>query len=331
MLSGRESLAGRHAIVAGGAGFIGSNLCARLLDLGMHVTCIDNMITGRERNLRALIGQPNFALVRHDLIDPPPPVVRPDAIFHLASPASPPGYQRFPIETLRVNSEGTLHLLRLADEQGARFLYASTSEAYGDPLEHPQRESYRGNVSPTGPRSMYDESKRYGEALTMAFSRTRSVNARIVRIFNTYGPGSDPADGRVVPNLITQALTGKPMTIYGNGLQTRSLCYVSDLVEGLIDAMASDDAAGDVVNLGNPEEHTILEFAQVIASLTDRELEVEYCEPAVGDDPQRRQPDITRATTLLGWTPKVGLREGLAKTIEYFRAEIRVPVLAGSV
>jgi nucleoside-diphosphate-sugar epimerase len=274
------------------------------------------------------MGRRDFAFVQHDLVDGPGPVSRPDAIFHLASPASPPGYQRFPIETLRVNSEGTLHLLRLAAESGARFLYASTSEAYGDPLEHPQRESYRGNVSSTGPRSMYDEAKRYGEALTMAFSRTHSVNARIVRIFNTYGPGSDPADGRVVPNLITQALTGQPLTIYGNGLQTRSLCYVSDLVEGLIDAMVSDSVAGEVVNLGNPEEHTILEFAEVIARLTREQLVVEYREPAVGDDPQRRRPDITRAVTLLGWTPKVGLAEGLAKTIDYFRDEIGVATRA---
>jgi nucleoside-diphosphate-sugar epimerase len=244
-----------------------------------------------------------------------------DVVFHLASPASPPGYQQFPIETMRVNSEGTRHLLDAASAWGASFLYASTSEAYGDPLEHPQREEYRGNVSTTGPRSMYDEAKRYGEALTMAYLRARGVDARIVRIFNTYGPRSDPEDGRLVPNFVTQALRGEPLTVYDTGEQTRSLCYVSDLVEGLTRAMYSDRARGQVINLGNPEEHTILEYAQIIARLSGAAGTVRFTTQAVGDDPKRRRPDITKARELLGWEPVVPLEEGLAATIAWFRNE----------
>ncbi|MGE5594437.1 MAG: UDP-glucuronic acid decarboxylase family protein [Hyphomicrobiales bacterium] len=311
-------------LVAGGAGFIGSHLCERLLDAGHSVVCIDNFLTGRRSNVAALRARPGFELVEHDLIEPLPALGESEAIYHLASPASPPGYQVYPVETLRVNSEGTRHLLELAAERRVPFLYASTSEAYGDPLEHPQRETYRGNVSSTGPRSMYDEAKRFGEAMTMAFVRSRGVDGRIVRIFNTYGPNSDPADGRLVPNFITQALRGAPMTVYADGSQTRSLCYVSDLVDGLLTVMASESTRGEVTNLGNPEEHTVLEFARIIRELAESDSEIVFTEPAVGDDPQRRQPDITRARAL-GWEPRVGLRDGLARTIEYFRRELGIP------
>ena len=311
-----------RVLVAGGAGFIGSHLCAWLLADGHEVVALDNFVTGRRVNLRAIEGCKRFELVEHDLVEGCPVAGAIDRVFHLASPASPPGYQRHPIATMRVNSEGTRHLLDLAAEAGARFLYASTSEAYGDPLEHPQREEYRGNVSSTGPRSMYDEAKRYGEALTMAYVRSECVDGRIVRIFNTYGPNSDPADGRLVPNFITQALRNAPMTFYADGQQTRSLCYVSDLVEGLIRAMECCAAEGEVVNLGNPEEHTILEFAATIRRLSGSTSALVHTEPAVGDDPQRRRPDIAKARKLLGWEPRVGLEDGMRETIAYFRREL---------
>ena len=309
-------------VVAGGAGFIGSHLCERLLHEGHEVLCIDNLVTGRRTNIEPFLDAPSFTFIEHDIIEALPPLPPVERVYHLASPASPPGYKRHPIETLRVNSEGSRHLLELAARDGARFLYASTSEAYGDPLEHPQREEYRGNVSSTGPRSMYDEGKRYGEALTMAYARSRDVAARIVRIFNTYGPRSDPLDGRVVPNFITQALRGEPITVYGDGSHTRSLCYVSDLVEGLVRTMECENATGEVINLGNPEEHTILEYAKLIRELTGSSSELVFTEPAVGDDPQRRRPSIDKAHALLGWEPQVGLREGLARTIAYFREEL---------
>jgi len=310
-------------LVAGGAGFIGSNLCQRLLADGHQVICIDNLVTGRPANIEHLVNSPAFAFFENDIIAELPPLPTVDRIYHLASPASPPGYQRYPIETLRVNSEGTGQLLELARKSGARFLFASTSEVYGDPLEHPQREDYRGNVSSTGPRSMYDEAKRYGEALTMAHAGAHSIDIRIVRLFNTYGPCSDPLDGRVVPNFITQALLGAPITVYGDGTQTRSLCFVSDVVEGLVRTMECEDANGQVINLGSPEEHTILEYTEIIRSLTNSSSSIVFTEPAVGDDPQRRRPDITKARQLLGWEPQVPLRDGLAQTIDYFREELR--------
>lgn len=309
-------------LVAGGGGFIGSHLCRRLLAQGHEVFCVDNFVTGRPQNVEGLAHNPGFSLFLADIIEHVPEVPRLDGIFHLASPASPPGYKNHPIETLRVNSEGTRRLLELAADHGARLLYCSTSEAYGDPLEHPQRESYRGNVSSTGPRSMYDEAKRYGEALVMAFHRSMNVDTRIVRIFNTYGPMSDPNDGRLVPNFITQALRGEPMTIYGDGSQTRSLCYVSDLVEGLVAMMESPAAAGKLVNLGNPEEHTVLEFAEAIRDLANSSSPFVFCEPAVGDDPQRRRPDISLAQELLGWSPHVGLSDGLSQAISWFRTQV---------
>lgn len=312
-----------HAIlVAGGAGFIGSHLCEALLRTGHEVYCLDNLSTGRESNIGTLYDYPGFTFIEHDIVTELPVIPSVSRVFNLASPASPPGYCRMPVETMRVNSEGSLRLLELAERWGARYLYASTSEAYGDPLEHPQREEYRGNVSSTGPRSMYDESKRYGEALAMAFHRSRGVDARIVRIFNTYGPRSDPDDGRLVPNFITQALRGAPLTVYGDGSQTRSLCYVSDLVAGLVAAMESDATVGTVTNLGNPEEHTVLEYAKLVIGLTGSASDVIFTEHAVGDDPQRRQPDIARARSVLQWEPRVPLKAGLAETIEYFRAEL---------
>lgn len=318
-------------LLAGGAGFIGSHLSRRLLDDGHDVVCVDNLLTGRMRNIAALEDVPGFEFVRADITEGVSGIPGPfDRVYNLASPASPPGYRNYPIETMRVNSEGSRHLLELAETHGARYLYCSTSEAYGDPLEHPQRETYRGNVSTTGPRSMYDESKRYGEALAAAFARSRGVDARIVRIFNTYGPMSDPDDGRLVPNFITQALRGEPMTIYADGQQTRSLCYVSDLVEGLIRVMETPSLAGEVINVGNPEEHTVEEYATIIRELAGSESTFVYTEPAVGDDPQRRRPDITRARELTGWEPVVPLRDGLARTIEYFRREIDASIPAAS-
>jgi len=308
-------------LVAGGAGFLGSHLCQRLIDAGRTVICVDNFRTGRRANVEHLLSSPRFALLELDLTRGAPEV-EPERIYHLASPASPPGYTRFAIETMRVNSEGTRHLLELAVRTEARFLYASTSEVYGDPLEHPQREGYRGNVSSTGPRSMYDEAKRFGEAMTMAYRRSQSVDVRIARIFNTYGPHSDPDDGRLVPNFIVQALTGRPITVYGDGKQTRSLCFVSDLVDGLMRLMEREAASGEVVNLGNPDEHTVLEYAEMTRRLACSNSEIAFADYAVGDDPQRRCPDITRARELLGWEPVIGLEEGLSKTIEYFRSEI---------
>jgi nucleoside-diphosphate-sugar epimerase len=309
--------------VAGGAGFIGSHLCEFLLGRGSEVVCVDNLSTGRAANLCAFEGHPRFQFRQFDIVyGLPVGLPRFDRVYHLASPASPPGYQRAPIDTLRANSEGARVLLDRAHEDGARFLFASTSEAYGDPLEHPQREDYRGNVSSTGPRSMYDEAKRFGEALVMAYHRAHGVDARIVRIFNTYGPRSDPRDGRLIPNLLCQALAGEPLTIYGNGRQTRSLCYVRDLVGGLARAMEAPHAAGQVINLGNPEEHTVLEFARIVLDLTRSSSPIVFTEPAVGDDPQRRQPDITRARQLLGWEPEVSLWDGLSQTVAAFRTEL---------
>jgi dTDP-glucose 4,6-dehydratase/UDP-glucuronate decarboxylase len=298
---------------------IGSHLCQDLLSDGHEVICADNLVTGRAENIAQLMGNDRFRFLDIDVIRRIPPLPRLDRIYHLASPASPPGYTRFPIETMRVNSEGTRRLLELAGVNRARFLYASTSEAYGDPLKHPQTEDYRGNVSSTGPRSMYDEAKRFGEALTMTYVRSRQLDGRLVRIFNTYGPRSDPADGRLVANFVTQALANHPMTIYGTGMQTRSLCYVSDLVSGLISVMETPQAKGEVINLGNPDERTVLQLAELIRELAGSTSSFVYTAPAVGDDPQMRCPDIHKAQALLDWSPHVSLREGLLDTIEYFR------------
>ncbi|TMQ52977.1 MAG: SDR family oxidoreductase [Candidatus Eisenbacteria bacterium] len=317
-----------RVVVTGGAGMLGSHLCEELLACGHTVYCVDNLITGRLENIEPLQEHPRFTFIKHDVVNELPPFPKLDRVYHLASPASPPGYARAPIETLRVNSEGTRRLLELTHIHKARFLYASTSEIYGDPLQHPQTEEYRGNVDSIGPRSVYDEAKRYGEAVTMAFVHTGGLDARVVRIFNTYGPHCDPNDGRLVANMVTQALRGEPMTIYGDGSHTRSLCYVSDMVAGLIRAMELRRARGEVINLGNPEEHTVLEFAELIRDLVGSRSRFVFTDPPVGDDPHVRCPDIHKAQTLLGWKPFVSLEEGLTRTIDWLRHALELPAVA---
>jgi nucleoside-diphosphate-sugar epimerase len=321
------------ALVAGGAGFIGSHLCERLLADGYEVVCLDNFATGSAANIRRLRANPRFAVVDRDLVAAPlEEALAADHYYHLASPASPNrhsprSYMALPLETARVNSVGTQHMLDLAHRTGGRLLFASTSEIYGDPLEHPQRESYWGNVSSTGPRSCYDEAKRFGEALCMIYVRSRGVDTRLVRIFNTYGPHMDPDDGRMLPNFITQALGDRPLTIYGDGAYTRSLCYVADLVDGLVAVMLSarSDASGRVYNLGNPDEHTIAEYAQLVLELIPSSRSQLDFLPPVPDDPTRRQPDIERARSELGWQPTVTLADGLTRTIDWFKQAILAP------
>jgi len=305
-------------LVAGGAGFIGSHLVDALLARGDEVIVWDNLITGSMANLAHLGEAPGFAFVRHDIVQPltdPGPLGR---IYHLASPASPEGYRGHPIETHLTNSLGTYHLLELAKATGARLLLASTSEAYGDPQEHPQRETYRGYVNPVGPRSCYDESKRFAESLTMEYHRIYGQDTRIVRIFNTYGPRMDLADGRVIPNLLSQALRGEPLTLYDGGERTRAFCYVTDLVRGLVAVMEGERAKGEVINLGNPDERTIRNLAEVILAATGRDLPFVERPTAVGDDPNRRCPDIAKARALVGWEPTIPLDQGLRLTIPYF-------------
>ena len=303
-------------LVAGAAGFIGSHLCDRLLADGHSVVGVDNFLTGSRANLAHLAGEPDFRLIEHDITQPLALDEPVDRVMNLASPASPRDYLAYPVETLRVGSEGTRHLLDCAMQCGASFLLASTSECYGDPLEHPQRESYWGNVNPVGLRSCYDEAKRYAEALTMAYHRACGVRTSIARIFNTYGPRMKAGDGRIVPAFIGQALRGQPMTVYGAGAQTRSFCYVSDLVDGLLRLAASDERYP--VNLGNPEELTVLEFATRIKEITGSESEIVF-ESLPEDDPQRRRPDISKAMEVLGWQPHVSLERGLRETIAWFR------------
>jgi nucleoside-diphosphate-sugar epimerase len=306
-------------LVTGGAGFIGSHLCARLLTDGHYVLCVDNLLTGSESNIEAVRHHPHFSFLQQDVTTPFQ--FEAEAIYHLASPASPVGYMEHPIETILVNSYATYLLLEQARRQKAMFLYASTSEAYGDPLVHPQREDYWGNVNPVGPRSCYDESKRLGETLTMEYYRQYQVNARIVRIFNTYGPHSQMDDGRMIPNFITQALQNKPLTIYGDGSQTRSICYVSDLVDGLVRAMFTAHTAGEVFNLGNTDEHTVLEYAHLIIELCHASSPIIF-EPGRIDDPERRRPDISKAQQMLGWQLYVSKEEGLRQTIDWFSKQL---------
>ena len=306
-------------LVAGGAGFVGSHLCDYLIAQGHSVTAVDSGITGRAKNVAHLADSDRFSLLDLDVTEPI--AWQGEAVFHLASPASPEGYLRYPLATLRVNSIGTENLLTLARQNGAKFLFASTSEVYGDPLVHPQPETYWGNVNPVGPRACYDEGKRFGEALTMEYVRQYAVDARIIRIFNTYGPRNDPRDGRVVPNFIAQALTGSPISIYGDGTQTRSFCFVGDLVRGIAAAMFTAKTQGEVFNLGNPDERSIREFADMIVRLTGTYVPIEH-KPLPADDPRRRRPDISKAQTWLGWTPEISLEEGLAETIAYFRQEL---------
>jgi len=307
-----------RVLVTGGAGFIGSHLCARLLSEGHAVICADNFLSGSRRNIASLLSHTRFVLLEQDVIEPFD--FHAEAIFHLASPASPVGYMQHPFETILVNSLGTYRLLDAARRLGARFLLASTSEVYGDPLVHPQREDYWGNVNPNGPRACYDEGKRLAETITTEFHRQYQVDTRIVRIFNTYGPHSRWADGRMIPNFIEQALAGKPLTIYGSGQQTRSLCYVTDLVDGLMRAMFMPDTTGEIFNLGNPEEHTVAEYAQLIMNLCGIHTPPVYL-AAREDDPARRRPDISKARRVLGWQPKVNLHDGLEQTIQWFRAQ----------
>jgi dTDP-glucose 4,6-dehydratase len=303
-------------LITGGAGFLGSHLCERLLAEGHEVICLDNFLTGSRANVEHLLPSPRFTLVEHDITRPYACARRLDNILHFASPASPIDYLELPIQTLKVGSLGTHNTLGLAKAHGARYLLASTSEVYGDPLVHPQPESYWGNVNPVGPRGVYDEAKRFAEAMVMAYHRTHDVDTRIVRIFNTYGPRMRLRDGRVVPNFVRQALHHEPLTVYGDGSQTRSFCYVDDLVEGIYRLLLSRQH--QPVNIGNPVEMTILEFAHAIRELTGSRSPIEFRELPV-DDPKTRQPDISLARRVLGWEPRVTLVEGLARTIEYFR------------
>lgn len=308
-----------HILVTGGAGFLGSHLCERFLSEGHTVTAVDNLITGSLRNIEALRSSERFTFIHHDVsnyiaFDGPL-----DAVLHFASPASPIDYLNYPIQTLKVGALGTHNSLGLAKARGARFFLASTSEIYGDPLVHPQEESYWGNVDPIGPRGVYDEAKRFAEALTMAYHRTHGLDTRIIRIFNTYGPRMRLDDGRVVPNFIGQALRGEPLTIYGDGKQTRSFCYVDDEIEGIHRLLMSSENLP--VNIGNPHEMSILEFASIINDLTGNTAGTVIQEgKRIEGDPQTRQPDISRARQLLGWEPKIDIREGLTRTIEYFRS-----------
>jgi UDP-glucuronate decarboxylase len=306
-------------MVTGGAGFIGSHLCERLVRDGHHVVCIDNFFTGRRDNVRHLLDYDCFEMVRHDVCEPL--LLQADQIYNLACPASPVHYQYNPIKTVKSNVMGTLNMLVLARRVGARILQASTSEVYGEPRVHPQTEDYWGNVNPIGLRSCYDEGKRVAETLMMDYHRQNGVDTRIARIFNTYGPRMAESDGRVVSNFIVQALRGEPLTLYGEGQQTRSFCYVDDLVDGLIRLMGAE-GVHQPVNLGNPGEFSIRQLAEEIAGLCDRPLRVQY-RPLPPDDPTQRRPDITRAHTLLGWTPRVPLREGLERTIPYFAERLR--------
>lgn len=305
------------AVVTGGAGFIGSHLVDALLTKGYTVFAVDNLITGREDNLTEAKKHPNFTFLRHDVVTELPVVGHIDYLYHLASPASVPDYQKFAEETALVNSVGTRALLKVAKAHGAKFLFTSTSEVYGDPKEHPQKETYWGNVNPNGVRACYDESKRYGEMMTMLYVRNHGVDGRIARIFNTYGPRMRQDDGRVVSNFVNQAISGSPMTVYGDGQQTRSFCFVSDMVEGLIRLM--DAQSGEVVNLGNPEEYTMLDLAQKVKKMTGSTSEIVYSD-LPQDDPTQRRPDITKAKNLLGWEPKVSVDEGLKKTIAYYKS-----------
>jgi len=307
-------------LVAGAAGFLGSHLTDRLLSEGHSVVGVDNLSTGDPQNLIHLSEEPRFLFKEWDICQPLDPGTV-DYVFNLASPASPPEYLRLAIETLRVGSVGTENMLEIAAKYHAGFLHASTSECYGDPLQHPQTESYWGNVNPVGPRSVYDEAKRYAEALVMAYHRSRGVNTHLVRIFNTYGPRLHPSDGRVISNFMMQALRGEPLTVYGSGSQTRSFCYVSDLIDGIVRLSRSEEHLP--MNIGNPNEFTILECAEAILEVTGSKSKLCF-EPLPQDDPTRRCPDITKARTLLGWEPIIQLKEGLAKSLDFFKSRAKV-------
>ena len=308
-----------RTLITGGGGFIGSHLCGRLLADGHEVVAVDNFITGRKENLKAFLNQPRFHLVEHDISQPFALDGSIDNILHFASPASPVDYLMYPIQTLKVGSLGTHNTLGLAKAKNARYLMASTSEVYGDPEQHPQREDYWGHVNPIGLRGCYDEAKRFSEAIVMAYHRSHHVNTHIVRIFNTYGERMRLDDGRVLPNFMGQALRGEPLTVYGNGSQTRSFCYVSDLVDGIVRLLFTE--FHEPVNLGNPSEVSILEFAREILDLSGSKSSLVF-KPLPQDDPKVRKPDITRARQLLGWEPKVDRHEGLKRTLEYFQNQV---------
>jgi Nucleoside-diphosphate-sugar epimerases len=313
-----------NILITGGAGFIGSHLTKKLLKNNYQVIVVDNLITGCEKNIEEFKNDKNFTFIKADVIKPLTDLPKIDYLFHLASPASPNhqskiSYHQLALETMLVNTTGTLELLKLAKKHQAKFLFASTSEVYGNPLVHPQNEGYFGNVNPIGPRAVYDEAKRFGETLTSYFVKKEGVDGKIARIFNTYGPNMRVDDKRMVVNFITQALKNKPITIFGNGKQTRSLCYVDDLVDGLIKLMFNKNTYGEVVNLGNPEEHTVLEYAKIIKRLANSKSEIVFFEELPQDDPQKRKPNISKAKKLLNWEPKIGLEEGLKKTICYFK------------
>ncbi|WP_437205882.1 UDP-glucuronic acid decarboxylase family protein [Planctomicrobium sp. SH664] len=302
-------------LVTGGAGFLGSHLCERLVNLGHDVICVDNFFSGRKENIRHLIGNPHFEVIRHDIVEPL--VLEVDQIYNLACPASPVAYQYNPIKTIKTSTVGMVNVLGLAKRCRARVLHTSTSEVYGDPEVHPQREDYWGHVNPVGPRSCYDEGKRVAESLCVNYHQAHGVAVRIVRIFNTYGPRMDPSDGRVVSNFLMQALRGESLTIYGDGAQTRSFCFVDDMIDGFIRMMEQEECIGPV-NLGNPVENTMLELAEAVLKVTGSSSTIRY-EPLPQDDPKRRCPDITKAKALLGWEPRVNLQSGLERTADYYR------------
>ena len=305
----------RRALITGGAGFLGSHLADALLSEGWNVVVVDNLLTGRPANLAHLSREPRFEFIEKDICQPFD-VGKIEYVFHFASPASPEDYHAHGIETLQVGSIGTFHALEVARKYGAKYLVSSTSECYGDPLEHPQKETYWGHVNPVGPRSVYDEAKRFTEAATVAYRRYHNVDVRIARIFNTYGPRMQIRDGRVVPNFMRQALTGQDLTVYGNGNQTRSFCYVSDEIEGFLRLAKSDEHMP--VNIGNPNEFTILECAQVVLKITESKSRIRH-EPLPQDDPRQRRPDISKARELLGWEPKIDLETGLRLSLDYFK------------
>jgi dTDP-glucose 4,6-dehydratase len=312
-----------RVLITGGAGFLGSHLCDHFLSKGHEVIAMDNLLTGSSANIEHLAGHERFLFIKHDVTNYIFIEGHLDAVLHFASPASPIDYLELPIPTLKVGALGTHKTLGLAKEKYARFLLASTSEVYGDPLIHPQTEEYWGNVNPIGPRGVYDEAKRFAEAITMAYHRYHGVDTRIVRIFNTFGPRMRLNDGRVVPSFIAQALRGEPLTVYGDGSQTRSFCYVSDTVEGIYQLLMSDES--DPVNIGNPSEMTILQFAHRIIELTGSSSRIAYVQPKdvrIKDDPKVRQPDIGKARRVLGWEPRISLNEGLQKTIEWFQERV---------
>jgi len=317
----------KRVLVTGGAGFLGSHLCARLLEQGSEVICVDNLFTGTKRNIYSLLNEPNFEFMRHDITFPI--YLEVDEIYNLACPASPIHYQNDPVQTTKVNVHGAINMLGLAKRVKAKIFQASTSEVYGDPDVHPQPESYRGSVNPIGPRSCYDEGKRCAETLFFDYLRQHRLRIKVARIFNTYGPNMYPYDGRVVSNFILQALQNKPLTVYGDGSQSRSFCYVDDLIDGFLRLMQSGDDFTGPVNLGNPVEFNMIELTEQVKDLTNSKSEIIY-EPLPEDDPRQRQPDITLAKDKLGWEPKVPLREGLEKTIAYFSELLKADIIKGA-